>query len=103
MRSTFERQEDGDHYKNRGIQPIQFCQSNNLGACESFAIKHLARHRDKGESLTDLKKAIHYIQMLIEMEHALKSEVTYDAVCLDVQKHESPQNDPGSKMYMGGE
>jgi len=70
-------QHDGDHYKDRPIQPIEYCQKNQLNACESFAIKHITRHKDKGEGVTDLKKAIHYLQMLLHMEYGIESDVTY--------------------------
>lgn len=75
--SSLAVQHDGDHYKHNAIQPIEFCHKNGLGACESFAIKHITRHNSKGEGITDLKKAIHYLQMLLEMEYNVGSEVTY--------------------------
>ena len=40
-------------------------------ACFGNAIKYLARWRDKG-GVDDLRKAIHYIEKLIEMETADK-------------------------------
>lgn len=77
QQSSLEVQHDGEHYKHNAIQPIEFCQKNKLNACESFAIKHITRHGHKGEGITDLKKAIHYLQMLLEMEYGVVSEVTY--------------------------
>lgn len=61
------RQEGGSHYKGFKIQPVVFCQVNGLTYCESSAIKYLCRWRDKG-GLEDLKKAKHFIDMLIEIE-----------------------------------
>jgi len=58
----------GSHYKNMVIQPVEFCQRNGLGYCEANAVKYLCRWREKN-GLQDLQKAMHYIQLLIEMEY----------------------------------
>jgi hypothetical protein len=76
--SSLNEQHDGDHYKKTAIQPIEYVQANNLNACESFAIKHISRHHLKGEGEMDIKKAIHYLQMLLEMEYKVASEVVYE-------------------------
>lgn len=64
-----ERQVGGEHYKQFKIQPIEFCHTNKIGYLESTAIKYLCRWRDKG-GIEDLDKAIHYIQVLKELESA---------------------------------
>lgn len=58
----------GSHYKNFPIQPVDFCQRNQLNYCESAAIKYLCRHREKN-GIEDLKKARHYIDLLMEIEY----------------------------------
>lgn len=63
----------GGHYKDMPIQPVEFCQRNRLGFCESSAIKYLCRHGSKN-GLEDLKKARHFIDLLIQLEHGEKSE-----------------------------
>ena len=62
-------QVSGSHYKNYEVQPVEFCQRNELNYCESAAIKYLCRHRDKN-GIDDLRKAKHYIELLIEIEYA---------------------------------
>jgi len=57
----------GNHYKDFPIQPVEFCQVNKLPYCESNVIKYMCRWRDKG-GLESLKKARHYIDLLIEIE-----------------------------------
>ena len=57
----------GDHYKQFAIQPAEFIQRNGIGWCEGNAIKYLCRWRQKN-GRQDLEKAIHYIEMLLEME-----------------------------------
>ena len=57
----------GSHYKSMRIQPVEFIQVNGLGFCEGNAIKYLCRWKNKN-GVEDLKKARHYIDLLIEME-----------------------------------
>lgn len=66
--SALERQVGGGHYKGFAIQPVEFCQKNHLGYCESNVIKYVCRHGQKNGKV-DLDKAIHYIQLLKEMEY----------------------------------
>ena len=66
--SALKDQVGGDFYKEMVIQPVEFCQKNGLGFCESSAIKYLCRYRSKGGK-QDLDKAIHFIQMLKEMAY----------------------------------
>ena len=53
-------QEGGGHYKNRGIQPIEYSEANNLGACQHSVVKYITRHQDKN-GIEDLSKIIHFI------------------------------------------
>lgn len=52
------------HYK-MPIEPIDFILTNGLGFCEGNIIKYVSRYGVKG-GLDDLKKARHYIDMLID-------------------------------------
>ncbi len=58
----------GDHYKHMPIQPMEYSMKNNLNACQHTAIKYVTRYKVKGGK-QDLLKAIHCIEMLIEMEY----------------------------------
>ena len=66
--SALEKQTAGSHYKNMKIQPIEYCMANNLNACESFVVKYVSRHRNKNGK-EDIEKAIHCLQLLIELEY----------------------------------
>lgn len=66
-KSAFDTQVGGNHYKQFAIQPTEFIYKNSLGFLEGNAIKYLTRWKIKG-GLEDLKKARHYVDMLIEME-----------------------------------
>ena len=63
-----DKQIAGSHYKKLKLQPVEFCQVNELNCCESAVIKYVCRHRDKNKK-EDLRKAIHYLQLLIEIEY----------------------------------
>ena len=51
-------QEGGGHYKNRGIQPIEYSIANNLNACQHSVVKYITRHQEKN-GVEDLGKIIH--------------------------------------------
>ena len=50
------------------IQPSKFINDNKLLFAEGNAIKYICRHAHKGGK-EDLKKAIHYIEMIIERDY----------------------------------
>ena len=56
----------GDHYKGVSIQCYQFCTLNRIPFTLAGAIKYVTRHRKKG-GLEDLKKAMHYIDLHMEL------------------------------------
>jgi hypothetical protein len=57
----------GAHYKDKGIQPIEYIMANSLDFCEGNVIKYVSRWRQKN-GLDDLLKAKHYLEFLIERE-----------------------------------
>lgn len=59
----------GSHYKDMKIQPVEFIHANGIGYFEGCAIKYLSRWRKKN-GIEDLKKAQHFIQLLIDLESA---------------------------------
>jgi hypothetical protein len=65
--SALRNQVAGDHYKKCAIQPIEYIFANQLGYAEGNCIKYLTRWKDKG-GIEDLRKAKHYIELLIESE-----------------------------------
>jgi hypothetical protein len=68
-------QEGGGHYKKFTIQPTEFIFKNGLGFIEGNVIKYVMRYKEKG-GLQDLKKAKHYIDLLIEYEYGKEYERT---------------------------
>lgn len=66
--NTTTEQIGGSHYKHLKIQPTEFIHANNIGFIEGNIIKYVIRHKDKN-GLEDLKKARHYIDLLIKFEY----------------------------------
>jgi hypothetical protein len=53
-----------EHY-DMEIQPITYIMANGLGFCEGNIVKYVSRYGLKG-GIDDLKKARHYLNMLID-------------------------------------
>lgn len=64
--SAMDRQEGGKHYKSMAIQPVEYIFKNDIGFIEGSVIKYVTRWKSKG-GVEDLKKARHFLDMLIEM------------------------------------
>lgn len=67
MIKSLNQQVGGSHYKDNAIQPTLYIMANNIPFAEGNVIKYVTRWRKKG-GLADLKKARHYLDMLIEFE-----------------------------------
>ena len=66
--SAFKKQIGGNHYSKFKIQPSKFINDNKLLFAEGNAIKYICRHSAKNGK-EDLKKAIHYIEMIMERDY----------------------------------
>jgi hypothetical protein len=71
--SAFDTQIGGSHYKDLPIQPIEFIVKNKIPFLEGNVIKYVVRWSIKN-GLEDLKKARHYIDLLIELVEKESSE-----------------------------
>lgn len=60
-----EKQVSGNHYKEMKIQPIEFIQANELSFSQGNVVKYVCRYKQKN-GIEDLKKAIHYCELMIE-------------------------------------
>jgi hypothetical protein len=65
--TALNKQEGGTHYMKCAIQPIEYIYANRIGFIEGNIIKYITRWRDKN-GIEDLKKIIHYCELLIDME-----------------------------------
>lgn len=69
--SALETQEGGSHYKSMAIQPVEFITKNSIPYLEGNVIKYVSRHSAKN-GLEDIKKAIHYLQLIAELQYGTK-------------------------------
>ena len=68
----------GSHYQKFKIQPSKFVIENELLYPEGCVIKYILRHRLKGKK-EDLKKAIHFIEMIIERDYSEQKDFLEEA------------------------
>jgi len=73
MSKALDKQEGGRHYKDLKIQPIEYIHANNMGYMEGNVIKYITRHSMKN-GVEDIKKVIHYCELLLELEYGKISE-----------------------------
>lgn len=60
----FSEQVGGTHYKDLKVQPVEYILANGLGFCEGNVVKYITRYSRKN-GVEDLRKVIHYAQLLI--------------------------------------
>lgn len=66
----------GGHYLSKKIQPVEYAHANELSFFQGNVVKYVTRYKDK-KGVEDVKKAIHYLQMILEFEYDVKSTVEY--------------------------
>lgn len=70
IESPKDTQVGGSHYKDQKIQVSDYIYENSLNWYQGNAIKYISRYNRKNSDtsmqIQDLKKAVHYIQLLIE-------------------------------------
>lgn len=67
--SALDKQVSGNHYKDCGIQPIEYIHANGLSYFQGNVVKYVTRYKDKAGK-ADLEKAIHYLELMIELEYS---------------------------------
>lgn len=71
---TTDKQIGGDHYFRLAIQPVEFITKNGLGFLEGNIIKYVTRWKSKN-GIEDLRKAAHYLEMLIEQVEGERMDI----------------------------
>ena len=69
LEEKLKTQVGGSHYADMKIQPLEYILANNIPFPEGNVIKYVSRWRNKN-GLTDLEKAKHMLELLIEHEKA---------------------------------
>jgi hypothetical protein len=73
IKTTFDHQIGGDHYTKQAIQPIQYIYANKLDYFQGNVVKYVTRYKLKN-GMEDLKKALHYLEMIIQQENGKWNE-----------------------------
>ena len=69
--SALTKQVGGDHYREGGIQPVEYIEANRLAFLEGCVVKRVTRHdRAGGKGRQDIEKAIHELTLLLELRYA---------------------------------
>lgn len=69
--SILDTQIAGTHYKAMAIQPIEYITKNNISYMPANIIKYASRYESKGGA-DDVRKIIHYAQMILEIQYGEK-------------------------------
>ena len=67
------KQVGGDHYGKGGISPIEYIFANNMNFAEGNIVKYVTRYKYKNGK-EDIKKVIHYAEMLLEQLEAKEAD-----------------------------
>lgn len=67
-KAPLSQQIGGDHYRQGDIQPIEYIHANDMDFFSGNVVKYITRWKYKN-GLEDLKKAKHYIELLMEQEY----------------------------------
>lgn len=67
--TALQTQTGGTHYKGMAIQPAEYAEKNGLSLLEGNVVKYITRWKLKGQPLSDLQKAKHCIDLLIEIHN----------------------------------
>ena len=66
--NPFDHQVGGSHYKQYTIQPYEFFFRNNIPHHKAAIIRRILRYdHETGQGLTDLKKIIHEVELIMEL------------------------------------
>lgn len=76
--SALDTQVGGDHYKSAAIQPVQYIEANDLKFLEGCVVKRVTRHnKPTGKGRQDIEKAIHELQLLLELRYPVESDTEF--------------------------
>lgn len=61
-------QEGGDHYRKNKIQPVEYIHKNGIDFLAGNIIKYATRYKDKNGA-EDIRKIIHYAELILQLEY----------------------------------
>lgn len=73
--SALDSQIGGSHYKGFKIQPVVYSHKNQLSFLAGCVLKRICRYNQPGgKGLQDLEKAVHELELLIELNQQVQEE-----------------------------
>lgn len=97
IKSSFDAQVGGTWYSTLAIQPIEYITKNKLDWNEGNIVKYVTRHKLK-HGAEDVRKVIHYAQMLLETNYGIKSKIEYD----EQNKQKAATKSPSKRVHRLG-
>jgi len=97
INNPLDKQEGGSHY-DLPIQPLEYIHANSLGYIEGNIIKYITRHRNKNGA-EDIKKIIHYCELLLELEYGTEKSEEERLRKSDVQEHRESESSPEPRAF----
>ena len=74
----------GDHYKQCGIEPVEYIHANGLDFNEGSIVKYISRHRNKNGA-EDIRKIKDYCDIILELDYGIKRTIEDDIRDLEVR------------------
>lgn len=90
----------GSHYTDMTIQPVEYILANNIPFVEGCVIKYVSRWRAKG-GVEDLKKAKHFLDLLIEHEERPEQEMDRGWLVPKPSPSEPVGDLPSTQIWLG--
>jgi hypothetical protein len=91
----------GGHYKDLKIQPVEYIHANDLPFIEGCVVKYVTRHRAKNGK-ADIEKAIHFLQILLELEYGSAPKEKGDAPKELKEQDERPRQTRRQQLIAAG-
>lgn len=79
----------GSHYKGMVIEPAEYIHKNGINFLAGNAIKYASRYEVKNGA-EDVKKAIHYLQMVLDMKYDIQTTFIETALSAAKQRGKKP-------------
>ena len=74
----------GTHYKECGIEPVEYIHANGLDFNEGSIVKYISRHRRKNGA-EDIKKIKDFCDIILEFDYGIKRTIVGDIKDIEIR------------------